>query len=338
MLCLAGLLAACQTAPEPEMLPQRKITAEEAIQVFFLGPGTESSLVLQKVIESMDSAVSSIDVAVYNLSLEAVEQALIRAHKRGVTVRVAVESEGLNSTAAALKKAGIRVVDDRANSLMHNKFIIIDNSQVWTGSANLTGSSFSNDRNNLLHFSSQDLAAQYTREMDAMYQDYLFGVKRTAPLDDQTDFQIGDYAVELYFSPEDNPRQAILDELRAARQEIKFLTYSFTDNPLADVLMERSQSGVLVEGVFDADMRQSNTGTEYPWLASHHIAVCLDGDAGLMHHKVFIIDGQTVITGSANYTRSAFFKNDENLLIIHNPSLARQYLDEYEFIKKTCRP
>ncbi|HRL12927.1 MAG TPA: phospholipase D-like domain-containing protein, partial [Aggregatilineales bacterium] len=52
-----------------------------------------------------------------------------------------------------------------------------------------------------------------------------------------------------------------------------------------------------------------------------------------MHHKVFIVDDTHVITGSFNFSANAITSNDENLVIIHDPELARQYIAEYERVK-----
>jgi phosphatidylserine/phosphatidylglycerophosphate/cardiolipin synthase-like enzyme len=51
-----------------------------------------------------------------------------------------------------------------------------------------------------------------------------------------------------------------------------------------------------------------------------------------MHHKVMIIDEQTVVTGSYNFSANAEERNDENLLIIDNPELARQFEVEFDEI------
>jgi phosphatidylserine/phosphatidylglycerophosphate/cardiolipin synthase-like enzyme len=51
-----------------------------------------------------------------------------------------------------------------------------------------------------------------------------------------------------------------------------------------------------------------------------------------MHHKVFIIDNKTVITGSYNPTKNANERNDENILIIHDKKIAEKYLKEFERI------
>ena len=49
-----------------------------------------------------------------------------------------------------------------------------------------------------------------------------------------------------------------------------------------------------------------------------------------MHHKVIIVDGQIVITGSYNFSKSAKTRNDENTLILHNPEIAELYIEEFE--------
>jgi len=49
-----------------------------------------------------------------------------------------------------------------------------------------------------------------------------------------------------------------------------------------------------------------------------------------MHHKVFVVDDQVVILGSYNFTGNAEEENDENVLIIHDPEVARAFLEEFD--------
>ena len=51
-----------------------------------------------------------------------------------------------------------------------------------------------------------------------------------------------------------------------------------------------------------------------------------------MHHKIIVIDESTVITGSFNFTKSADQENDDNVLVVHNPDLAKLYLQEFSSI------
>jgi len=81
--------------------------------------------------------------------------------------------------------------------------------------------------------------------------------------------------------------------------------------------------------VFDQSQVESNTGGEFENLRRAGLDVKMDGISGLMHHKVIIIDGKTVITGSYNFSASAERSNDENLIIIRSETLAQEFLLEF---------
>lgn len=77
-----------------------------------------------------------------------------------------------------------------------------------------------------------------------------------------------------------------------------------------------------------------NTGSntefsEYTEMKKTGLDVRQDGNPYLMHHKVFIIDGKTVVLGSFNFSQNAETENDENLLIVDDPSLAQQFIAEF---------
>jgi phosphatidylserine/phosphatidylglycerophosphate/cardiolipin synthase-like enzyme len=57
-----------------------------------------------------------------------------------------------------------------------------------------------------------------------------------------------------------------------------------------------------------------------------------DGNCDILHHKVIVIDERTVITGSYNFTSGAQKDNDENLVIVDGPKMARAYLEEFECV------
>ncbi|MBD3882457.1 hypothetical protein IFO70_11865 [Phormidium tenue FACHB-886] len=68
-----------------------------------------------------------------------------------------------------------------------------------------------------------------------------------------------------------------------------------------------------------------------PWrrpLTTVGIPSLPEGD--LLHHKVGIIDGRVVITGSQNWSDAANESNDENLLVIDNPTVAAHFQREFE--------
>ena len=60
------------------------------------------------------------------------------------------------------------------------------------------------------------------------------------------------------------------------------------------------------------------------------IPVRIDAKHAIAHNKVMIIDGETVITGSFNFTKAAEESNAENLLIIHDKKLAELYTKNWQ--------
>ena len=80
---------------------------------------------------------------------------------------------------------------------------------------------------------------------------------------------------------------------------------------------------IVDRGQFEQDR---NDSVRVAGLASAGIPLLVDTVAGLMHNKVMVIDSQTVLTGSFNYTWGAEHRNAENLLVLHDPALAAEYL------------
>ena len=55
-----------------------------------------------------------------------------------------------------------------------------------------------------------------------------------------------------------------------------------------------------------------------------------------LHHKFAVIDYKTVITGSFNWSPSAAHINDETLLVIHSPQLAKHFTREMDRLWETA--
>lgn len=67
-----------------------------------------------------------------------------------------------------------------------------------------------------------------------------------------------------------------------------------------------------------------------PFLVKSGIPVKIDPVHEIAHNKILIIDGETVITGSFNFTKAAEDKNAENLLVIRDNALAEKYIKNWE--------
>lgn len=287
----------------------------------------------ERLTSFINSATKSVDMAIYQLDLPNVTQALLDAQKRGCTVRVVTDINILNDPkeSASFKKlqaAGIKVVAGNPNAIMHNKFVVVDGTAVWMGSWNFTANDTYRYNNNAMLIRSPELAQNYTVTFEKMWRDNKFGPSRkpggTKPI-----LTIGGVTVENYFAPEDRVASKIIARLQKAQKSIYFMAYSFTDENISNVAIAKAKAGVKVRGIFE------RTGSEtafsaYPRMKAAGLEVLQDGNPYLMHHKVFIVDEATVILGSFNFSKNAEEENDENLIIVDDARLAKAFLEEFQ--------
>jgi len=126
----------------------------------------------QAVVESINKAASEIDVAIYIFTNPDIAEALVAAKVRGVKVRVLLDGDNVDmnySKAESLVDNGIPVRHETGTGLMHNKFAVVDDSIVLTGSFNWTRAAESANDENLLKITSPDLAAQYAEEFSELW-------------------------------------------------------------------------------------------------------------------------------------------------------------------------
>lgn len=283
----------------------------------------------QALTDAIDSAKASVDLAVYAFNLWSIRDALLRAYERGLRLRMVIESDNILAPEVDnLVRAGIPVVGDRREPLMHHKFVVIDGWEVWTGSMNLTLGSAYVDHNNLLRLRSPEVAADFQREFEEMFLEDRFGdlSLRDTPYPQVI---VDGRTVQVLFSPDDGAAEAILAQLRAARRRIDLMAYAFTQDEISTTLLEKAEEGVAVRVVVDGSQAGA-AGAEYARLRQAGLEVRAYRGAGLLHHKVILIDGAIVITGSYNFTRSAEEYNDEAVVILNDPDLAQWYGAEFE--------
>jgi len=305
------------------------------IDIYFTDP--ESPLASQEtggpdgpLAASIDAARLTVDVAVYSMSLRSIRDALIRAHERGVLVRVVMESDNLEGSAPqALVDAGIPVLGDRREGLMHDKFVVIDRSEVWLGSMNYTYSGAYEDNNQLFRIRSVEMAENYTKEFDEMFVDDKFG-EDVVPETPNPEVSIDSIRMEVFFSPDDGVANRILEILNEAQESIYFMAFSFTTDEFGEAIRAQAENGLTVAGVMEEEQVKSNIGTEYDPFKQAGLDVFIDGNDGQMHHKTMIVDGKIVITGSYNFSLSAETRNDENLIILYNEQIADFFMQEFQ--------
>ena len=144
-------------------------------------------------------------------------------------------------------------------------------------------------------------------------------------------------AVTVCFTPGGNCTDAIVQALGDAKRTILAQAYSFTSAPIAKALLDAHKRGVQVQVILDKSQR-SEKYSSADFLANQGVPMMIDANHAIAHNKVIVIDGETVVTGSFNFTKAAQEKNAENLLIIRDPALAAQYTQNWDAHRQHSQP
>ncbi len=299
------------------------------VRIYF----TPQNHVPERLVSLIENAQNRIWAAFYSLTILEIADALLDARERGVDVRVVMDDVSTRpnySQAFILWEGGVLKTDHSPSDLMHNKFVLIDGFITWTGSYNPSHTGTYRDDNNVIVISSVALTAEYEREFLEMWQG-LFG--KDSPEGNQpTPIALPGATVEVYFSPEDDCAGRLIELIRGAEESVHFATFCFTLEAVAVALVEKHYAGVEVKGVMERG--QNSPWTCFRLFEDCGMDVCWDRNLCYLHHKFFVIDGETVITGSFNPTRHAREANDENLLIVHNQAVAERYLAEFQKLRE----
>ena len=287
----------------------------------------------EPLVEAIEAAQLSVDVAAYDLSLWSVRDALLHAQERGLSVRVVMDADNADrEEVQQLIDAGIPVVVDTSeDGWMHDKFVILDRQGVWTGSMNFTLNDGYRNDNNLIWLGSPEVAEAYRAEFEEMFVDGLFGAESPREVGGRS-FTVSGTNLEVWFSPDDGVSARIVELINSAEVSIHFLASSFAADEVGDAIRARAAAGVVGQGVFDEGQLE-NPGGEVARMLTEGLDVRLDANPDKLHHKVIVIDGRVVITGSYNFSMSAEERNDENVVVICSEAVAEGYLAEVERVR-----
>jgi len=132
--------------------------------------------------------------------------------------------------------------------------------------------------------------------------------------------------VRVYFSPKGGCQEVIVNAIAEAKQSVRIQAYSFTNVTIAKALLNAKKRGVQCEAILDASNRTDKCSAA-TFLMNAGIPVLIDANHQIAHDRINIIDEQTIITGSYNFSKSAEENNAENLLVLTGyVDLAKAYL------------
>jgi phosphatidylserine/phosphatidylglycerophosphate/cardiolipin synthase-like enzyme len=141
----------------------------------------------------------------------------------------------------------------------------------------------------------------------------------------------------IYFSPQGGCTEAVVEALTKARSGVLVQAYSFTSAPIAKALVEAHRRGAKVEVILDKSQRTEKYSSA-TFIYNNGIPCFIDAQHAIAHNKIMVIDGQTVITGSFNFTKAAEDKNAENLLVIEDAEMAAKYAQNWAAHRQHSEP
>ncbi len=132
------------------------------------------------------------------------------------------------------------------------------------------------------------------------------------------DFIVGGQKLELWFFPDDvHGVQRLVELIRTAKKTVRVAMFTWTRRDLAQAIIAAKQRGVDAEVVIDSQSGKGASAQIVNLLHKSGVPVGLSQGNALLHHKFLYIDGETLVNGSANWTKAAFTKNDDCFIILH---------------------
>ncbi|TLX72816.1 DUF1669 domain-containing protein [Labilibacter sediminis] len=139
-------------------------------QVLF-SPGTEIRDALKDLLKN---AKKSVKLCVFSITDDRLANEIIDCHQRGVKVKIITDDQKIfdkGSDIQTLRSKGVDVKIDHSEYHMHNKFGVIDNRIVFTGSFNWTYTASKHNQENLLITTNHSIVEQFTEEFERLWQE-----------------------------------------------------------------------------------------------------------------------------------------------------------------------
>lgn len=270
------------------------------------------------LLSAIKGATNSIHLVMFGLSDRPILSALSKKIEENVATTIFYDTGGSAKVGRYLQGGKLHPI--KQSSLMHQKILILDNETVFIGSANMTSASLRMHDNLVIGLVNRNVA-KFLRE----HEPYDPGYLKT---------MVGGQEMEIWLLPD--PRGHALTELRKkirmANKSIRIALFTFTHPGLVEEVIDAHRRGIKVSIVIDMHSGLGASAKAVEKLRDAGVPIHLSRGSQLLHHKFICIDDQTLITGSANWTKAAFYKNSDVILALH-----RLNSDQKKFMNRLWR-
>lgn len=327
-----------------------------------VGNGDRPDEALAAFIDTATGEGCDVVLCDYDYDLQILSDALVRAKERGCTVRMITDGTTLDKAdpnperpqrkapykdvyekpIKTIQDAGIEIRSDGPRgAIMHNKFVVLNHKDVWTGGWNMSlDDTFGFWNDAMLMRNVPQIAERYYVAFDRLWTEFenpLELPRRTKveiPDPANHTVMVGETKFEIYFPRHEPALQRLAELALTAEKSVHVMAFSFTDSDLGDAIEDRAKAGVEVKAVFEnvgSCNGQYRRLEELQGAAKENVQLLrwVYGPMNFMHHKIIIVDEKTVAFASFNFSDSANTSNDENLVIVENAKIAKTFEEEF---------
>jgi len=150
------------------LLPKQEDVKTPENRCYF-SPGDDCE---NAIVSCIRNAKHSVKICVFTISENVISDAVVKAHKKGISVKIITDNDKLNdmgSDIRMLSKAGIRIRIDQSSSHMHHKFCVVDKEVLLTGSYNWTKSAADRNQENILVTEDPKMVKSYLSEFEKLW-------------------------------------------------------------------------------------------------------------------------------------------------------------------------
>lgn len=310
------------------------------------------------LVGAIDRTEETLFLALYDLRLSEVADALLRAKARGVLISMVYDEghakpavpgagSGPSEEYLALLAAGVPIRLLRGGGsfgIMHHKYAVFDGELLMTGSFNWTRPADEKNFENAVFKTDPALIAGFTKNWKWMWD---YGRKPGAavdptaapgigppPADPAKPVSFGGGKFPRYaFSPKGGVEDMLVDAIGRSKSTIDVAMFSFYAQRVADALIAAEARGVVVRVV--ADSMQARRSQPMLALSKSGVSLRLSSGragTGAMHHKYALFDGAMLMSGSYNFSANAEQFNFENDLFTVAPAEVAAFGGEFAVI------
>lgn len=250
------------------------------------------------LLRAVKKAKKSIFFQIYGLTDPDLIALLSQRAAEGVDVKVFYDKKASKSLPSHFPAFPMNI-----SGLMHRKIFLFDDTISFFGTANCTPPSLTMHGNLMVGIHSREIT-QFLRKS----------------AEDFGQFSLGETELNIYLLPdfEGKAIDALIGRLRCGKKTIRIAMFTLTHPLLVQELIAAKRRGVDVMVALDHYTALGASRRSMDKLSTEGISLFVSQGSQLLHHKWALIDEETFILGSANWTRAAFEKNQDCLMIFHH--------------------